>query len=205
MLVKIYPQNPNPRAIRQVVDTLERGGIVVYPTDTLYGLGCAMDQWQAAESVAKIKGEGEGGKDFFSFIHADLSQLSLYCKPIPTAVFKLMKRCLPGPFTFILEANNQVPKLFKSKKKTVGLRVPDNHIVREIVRELGRPLLNTSLPPDDEDPEYIRDPEWIHERYANQIDLVVDGGEGGLEPSTVVDCTAGEPIVIRQGRGILAY
>ena len=205
MLVKIYPQNPNPRAIRQVVDTLERGGVVVYPTDTLYGLGCAMDQWAAAESVEQIKGEDEGGKDLFSFIYADLSQLSLYCKPIPTPVFKLMKRCLPGPFTFILEANNQVPKLFKSKKKTVGLRVPNNHIIREIVRELGRPLLNTSLPSDEEDPEYIRDPEWIHERYGDMIDLVVDGGEGGIEPSTVVDCTTGEPVIIRQGLGIMEY
>ena len=202
MLIKIYPQNPQPRAIQQVVETLDRGGIVVYPTDTLYGLGCAIDQLQAAESVAEIKGE-DVAKDLFSFICADLSQLSLYCKPIPDTIFKMMKRHLPGPFTFILEANSQVPKLFKSKKKTVGIRVPDNQIIREIVRELGRPVLNTSLSASEEDPEYVLDPEWIHERYGTLIDLVVDGGEGGMEPSTVVDCVSGEPIIIRPGLGKL--
>ena len=202
MLIKIYPQNPQPRAIQQVVQTLERGGIVVYPTDTLYGLGCAIDQLQAAEAVEGIKGE-DVAKDLFSFICADLSQLSLYCKPIPDTIFKMMKHHLPGPFTFILEASSQVPKLFKSKKKTVGIRVPNNHIIREIVRELGRPVLNTSLSPSEEDPEYVCDPEWIHERYGSLIDLVVDGGTGGMEPSTVVDCTSGEPVVMRQGLGIL--
>ena len=198
MIVKIYPQNPQPRAIQQVVETLDRGGIVVYPTDTLYGLGCAIDRLAAAEFVAGIKGE-EVGKDLFSFICADLSQLSLYCKPISNSTYKLMKRNLPGPFTFILEANNQVPKLFKSRKKTVGIRVPDNNIIREIVKELGRPILNTSLSDSIEDPEYVCDPKWIHERYLNYVDVVVDGGPGGMEPSTVVDCTSGDPIIIRQG------
>jgi len=202
MLIKIYPQNPQARAIQQVVETLDRGGIVVYPTDTLYGLGCAIDRLPAAEFVAGIKGE-DVEKDLFSFICADLSQLSLYCKPIPNTIFRLMKRHLPGPFTFILEANSQVPKLFKSKKKTVGIRVPDNSIIREIVRELGRPVLNTSLSPSEEDPEYVCDPEWIHERYGNLIDLVVDGGTGGMEPSTVVDCTSGEAVIVRQGLGVV--
>ena len=202
MLIKIYPQNPQPRAIQQVVEVLERGGIVVYPTDTLYGFGCAIDQLQAAETVARIKGN-EVERDLFSFICADLSQLSLYCKPISDTTFKMMKRHLPGPFTFILEANNQVPKLFKSKKKTVGIRVPDNTIIREIVKELGRPVLNTSLNSNYEDPEYVSDPEWIHEFYGSLIDIVVDGGEGGMEPSTVIDCTSGEPVIIRQGLGEL--
>jgi tRNA threonylcarbamoyl adenosine modification protein (Sua5/YciO/YrdC/YwlC family) len=200
MLIRIYPQNPQPRAIQQVVETLERGGIVVYPTDTLYGLGCAIDQLQAAESIVRIKGD-EVEKDLFSFICADLSQLSLYCKPIPDTIFKMIKRHLPGPFTFILEANSQVPKLLKSRKKTVGIRVPDNNIIREVIRELGRPVLNTSLTSNDEDPEYVCNPEWIHDHYGNLIDMVVDGGEGGMEPSTVVDCTSGEPIIIRQGLG----
>ena len=202
MLVKIYPQNPQIRAILQVVETLERGGIVVYPTDTLYGLGCAIDQLQAAETITRIKGD-QSGKELFSFICADMSQLSLYCKPFPDSIFKILKRHLPGPFTFILEANNQVHKLFKSKKKTVGIRIPNNHIIREIVRELGRPVINTSLRHSDEDPEYVCDPEWIHEQYGSQIDMVVDGGMGGMEPSTVVDCTSGEPVVIRQGLGEL--
>ncbi|MCL2727079.1 MAG: L-threonylcarbamoyladenylate synthase [Bacteroidales bacterium] len=202
MLIKIYPQNPQPRAIEQVVNILDRGGIVVYPTDTLYGLGCAIDRLQAAEAVEAIK-EEDVAKNLFSFICADLSQLSLYCKPIPNAIFKLMKHHLPGPFTFILEASNQVPKLFKSKKKTVGIRVPDNNIIREIVKELGRPILNTSLPQNEEYPEYICDPEWIHEHYGHLIDLVVDGGTGSMEPSTVVDCTSGVPIIIRQGLGKL--
>ena len=200
MIVRLYNENPSPRIIQQVVDVLDRGGIVVYPTDTLYGLGCAIDRLQAAETVARIKGE-DSEKSLFSFICADLSQLSLYCKPIDNHIFKLMKQHLPGPFTFILEANSQIPKLFKSKKKTVGIRVPHNPIIREIVNCLGRPLLNTSLPADEEDPEYICDPEWIHERYGDLIDLVVDGGPGGMEPSTVVDCTSGSPEIIRQGVG----
>lgn len=203
MLIKIYPQNPQPRAIEQVVNVLDRGGIVVYPTDTLYGLGCAIDRLQAAESLEAIKEEEDVAKNLFSFICADLSQLSLYTKPIPNTIFKLMKRNLPGPFTFILEASSQVPKLFKSRKKTVGIRVPDNNIIREIVKELGRPILNTSLSSNDEYPEYVCDPEWIHDRYGNLIDLVVDGGVGRMEPSTVVDCTSGEPIIIRQGIGEL--
>ena len=202
MIIKIYPQNPQPRAIQQVVEILDRGGIVVYPTDTLYGLGCSIDRLPSAEFVAGIKGKVVG-KDLFSFICADLSQLALYCKPIPNTIFKMMKRHLPGPFTFILEANNQVPKLFKSKKKTVGIRVPDNAIIREVVRELGRPILNTSLNPSEDDPEYVCDPEWIHERYGNMIDLVVDGGIGGMEPSTVVDCTSREVVIVRKGLGEL--
>ena len=204
MIIKIYPQNPQPRAIQQVVETLNRGGIVVYPTDTLYGIGCAIDRLSAAEFVAGIKGK-DAGTDLFSFICADLSQLALYCKPIPNTIFKMMKRNLPGPFTFILEANSQVPKLFKSKKKTVGIRIPDNNVIREIVRELGRPILNTSLDSNVEYPEYVCDPEWIHEKYGNLIDIVVDGGVGGMDPSTVVDCTSGEVVVIRQGIGVINY
>jgi tRNA threonylcarbamoyl adenosine modification protein (Sua5/YciO/YrdC/YwlC family) len=200
MLVKIYDENPNEREIMRVVDVLRNGGIIIYPTDTIYGIGCDITNAKAVERVARIKGI-EISKSNFSFICSDLSHLSTYTKPIPNHVFKLIRRCLPGPFTFILEANNQVPKYFKGKKKTVGIRVPDNTIIQAIVRELGNPILSTSVKDEDAIVEYTTDPELIEEKFEKLVDLVIDGGFGGNIPSTVIDCTTGEPEIIRQGKG----
>lgn len=200
MLVKLYEENSNSREIQKVVEILRNGGVIVYPTDTIYGVGCDITQAKAVERVARIKGV-DVAKSNFSFICSDLGQLSTYAKPIPNPVFKLIKRCLPGPFTFILEANNNVPKYFKGKKKTVGIRVPDNAIVREIVRELGNPILSSSVKDDDEIVEYTTDPELIYEKFGDLVDLVIDGGYGGNIPSTVIDCTNDFPEIIRQGKG----
>lgn len=202
MLIKIYNENPNPRDIRRVVNVLRQGGIIIYPTDTVYGLGCDISDSRAVEKIAKIKGV-QIEKANFSFICSDLSHLSDYTKPISNPKFKLMKKCLPGPFTFILEANNNVPKYFAGKKKTVGIRIPDNSIIRDIVMELGNPILSSSIHDEDEILEYSTDPELIHEKYSEIVDLVIDGGYGGLVPSTIVDCTDNEPLIIRQGKGIL--
>ncbi|PTN07524.1 L-threonylcarbamoyladenylate synthase [Mangrovibacterium marinum] len=200
MLVKIYNENPNEREINRVVDLLRNGGIIIYPTDTIYGIGCDITNAKAVERVARIKGVDVAKADL-SFICSDLSHLSAYAKPIPNHVFKLMRRCLPGPYTFILEANNQVPKYFKGKKKTVGIRVPDNAIVQAIVRELGNPILSTSVKDEDEILEYTTDPELIDEKFEKLVDLVIDGGFGGNIPSTVIDCTSGVPEIVRQGKG----
>ncbi len=201
MLVKIYPENPNPREIRQVVEVLRNGGIIVYPTDTVYGLGCDITNARAVEQVARMKGV-KIEKSNFSFICSDLSHLSDFSKPLPNPIFKLLRSYLPGPFTFILNANNNVPKYFKGKKKTVGIRVPDNPIILEIVRELGNPIMSTSIHDEDEIIEYTTDPELIHEKFRDQVDLVIDGGYGGNIPSTIVDCTEDIPVVVRQGKGI---
>ncbi len=200
MLVKIYDENPNEREIMRVVEVLRDGGIIIYPTDTIYGIGCDITNAKAVERVARIKGV-DVAKSNFSFICSDLSHLATYAKPIPNHIFKLIRRCLPGPFTFILEANNQVPKYFKGKKKTVGIRVPDNSIIQAIVRELGNPILSTSVKDEDEIVEYTTDPELIDEKFEKLVDLVIDGGFGGNIPSTVIDCTSGEPEVTRQGKG----
>lgn len=200
MLVKLYEENPNPREIQKIVEVLRSGGVIVYPTDTIYGVGCDITQSKAVERVARIKGV-DVAKSNFSFICSDLGHLSTYAKPIPNPIFKLIKRCLPGPFTFILEANNNVPKYFKGKKKTVGIRVPDNAIIREIVRELGNPILSASVKDEDEIIEYTTDPELIHEKFGDLVDLVIDGGYGGNIPSTVVDCTNDLPEITRQGKG----
>lgn len=200
MLVKIYPENPNPKEIRKVVDVLRDGGLIVYPTDTVYGLGCDITNQRAVERVARMKGV-QIEKSNFSFICSDLSHLSDYTKPISNNVFKLIRYYLPGPYTFILNANNNVPKYFKGKKKTVGIRVPDNSIIQEIVRELGNPILSTSIHDDDEIVEYTTDPELIHEKFGNVADLVIDGGYGGNIPSTIIDCTTDTPELIRQGKG----
>jgi tRNA threonylcarbamoyl adenosine modification protein (Sua5/YciO/YrdC/YwlC family) len=202
MIIRIYNENPNSRNIRRVVDILRQGGLIIYPTDTVYGLGCDISNSRAVERIAKIKGV-QIEKTNFSFICSDLSHLSDYTKPISNPVFKLMKKCLPGPFTFILEANNNVPKYFAGKKKTVGIRIPDNHIIREIVMELGNPILSSSIHDEDEILEYSTDPELIHEKYSEIVDLVIDGGYGGLIPSTIIDCTGSEPVIIRQGKGVL--
>ncbi len=202
MLVRIYNENPNPRDIRRVVDVLRQGGIIIYPTDTVYGLGCDISNSKAVERIANLKGI-QVEKANFSFICYDMSHLSDYTKPISNPVFKLMKKCLPGPFTFILEANNNVPKYFAGRKKTVGIRIPGNNIIREIVRELGNPILSSSIHDEDEILEYTTDPELIHEKYSEMVDLVIDGGYGGMVPSTIVDCTDHDPVIIRQGKGEL--
>ncbi|MCK4288326.1 MAG: threonylcarbamoyl-AMP synthase [Bacteroidales bacterium] len=202
MLIKIHPKNPSPRQIKTVVEYLYDGGIIIYPTDTVYGLGCDIFKSKAVEKIALIKGIKKE-KANFSFICHDLSQLSDYTKPISNEIYKLMKICLPGPFTFILNANNKVPKLFQSKKKSVGIRIPDNNIISEIVKELGNPIMSTSIHDEDEIIEYTTDPELIHEKYENIVDIVIDGGYGDNEASTIVDCTTDEIMILREGKGIL--
>jgi tRNA threonylcarbamoyl adenosine modification protein (Sua5/YciO/YrdC/YwlC family) len=203
MLIKIYPENPNSKAIEQVVEVLKKGGIIIYPTDTVYGMGCDITNQKAIEKICRLRGI-KPEKANFSFICSDLRHISDYIKPIDTTVFRLLKKALPGPFTFIFNANNNVPKLLSSNKKTVGIRVPDNDIAREIVRQLGNPILSTSIHDDDEVIEYSTDPELIHEKYEENIDMIIDGGFGGNEPSTVVDCTSGDFEIIREGKGDLS-
>lgn len=202
MLLRINPNKPNFEEIEQVVKCLRDGGVVIYPTDTVYGIGCDIHKQRAVERVCRIKGINPE-KANFSFICHDLSHLSDFTKPISTSTYKVMKKALPGPFTFILEANNSVPKLFKSTKKTVGIRIPDNLICREIVKHLGNPIMSTSVHDDDEIVEYTTDPEMIHERYKDIVDIVIAGGYGNTEASTVVDCSDGDFEIIRQGMGIL--
>ncbi|OFX58349.1 MAG: threonylcarbamoyl-AMP synthase [Bacteroidetes bacterium GWA2_30_7] len=204
MLIKIHPDNPSEREINKIVDLLKRGGIIIYPTDTVYGLGCDINNPKAVEQIARIKGI-KLEKANFSFICYDLSHLSDFTKPLNNETFKLMKRNLPGPFTFILEANNNVPKLFKSKKKTVGIRIPSHNIPRQIVNALGNPIMSTSIHDTDDIIEFTTDPELIHERYENLVDAVIDGGYGNNVPSTVVDCTGNRFEIIRQGIGELEY
>ncbi|MBK6281569.1 MAG: threonylcarbamoyl-AMP synthase [Draconibacterium sp.] len=203
MLVKLFNENPNLREILKIVEVLRKGGLIIYPTDTVYGLGCDITNAKAVEKVARIKGV-KVEKNNFSFICSDLSHISDYTKPISSTVFKLIKKNMPYPFTFILEANNNLPKYFKLKK-TVGIRVPDNNIIREIVRELGNPILSTSVYDDDEIVEYTTDPELIHEKYQEIAEIVIDGGYGELIPSTIVDCTSDEITVLREGKGVLEY
>jgi len=202
MLVRMFNENPNPREVRRIVEVLRNGGLIIYPTDTVYGLGCDITQSKAVEKVARIKGV-KLEKANFSFICSDLSHLSDYTKPISNSTFKLMKKNLPGPFTFILEANNNVPRYFKGKKKTVGIRVPDNNIIHDIVAELGNPILSTSVHDDDEILEYTTDPELIYEKFQDFADIVIDGGYGELVPSTIVDCSKDEIEILREGKGIL--
>ncbi|WP_410220599.1 L-threonylcarbamoyladenylate synthase [Pedobacter sp.] len=202
MLIKIYPENPNERALDQVVDVLRKGGIIIYPTDTIYGMGCDITNHKAVEKICRIRGI-KPEKANLSFVCSDLSNIADYIKPIDNTVFRVLKKALPGPFTFIFNANGNVPKLLSSNKKTVGIRVPDNNIAREIVKLLGNPILSTSIKDDDEIIEYSTDPELIHEKYEDLVDLVIDGGYGGNEASTVVDCTQGDFEVIREGKGNL--
>lgn len=202
MLLKIYESNPSPKAIQQVVDVLKKGGLIIYPTDTVYGLGCDITNQKAIEKICQIRGM-KPEKANLSFICYDLSHISDYVKPIDTSTFRLLKKALPGPFTFIFEATTSVPKLLSSNKKTVGIRVPDNEIAREIVKQLGNPILSTSIHDDDDIIEYSTDPELIYEKYSKLVDLVIDGGPGGNIPSTVVDCTSGNFEILRQGKGVL--
>lgn len=198
-IVRIYPENPNPKEIRKVVECLRNGCIIIYPTDSVYGLGCDLQNTKAIERLAQIKGV-KPEKSNFSLICYDLSHIADYAK-VSTPTFKLMKKTLPGPYTFILEASRKIPKMFNGKKKEVGIRVPDNNIVREIVKELGNPLVNTSTYADDNIIEYTTDPELIYDKYKDIVDLVVHGGHGNNEASTIVNCKEEEPEVMREGMG----
>lgn len=199
--IRIYEENPNPKEIKKVVDALRKGGLVIYPTDTVYGLGCDITNTKALEKIARIKGI-KLAKANWSFICTDLSNLSDYVRQIDTATFKILKRALPGPYTFILPGNNNLPKEFK-KKKTVGIRVPDNSIVKALVEELGNPIVSTSIRDDDDVLEYTTDPELIYEKWDNLVDVVIDGGYGGNVGSTIIDVSTGYPEVIREGKGSL--
>ncbi|MFC6096000.1 L-threonylcarbamoyladenylate synthase [Flavobacterium qiangtangense] len=201
--IKIYPQNPSEKEIAKVVKVLKDGGLVIYPTDTVYGLGCDITNTKALERIAKIKGI-KLEKANFSFVCHDLSNISDYVKQIDTSTFKLLKRTLPGPYTFILPGNNNLPKEFK-KKTTVGIRVPDNSIALEIVRQLGNPIVSTSIHDDDDVIEYTTDPELIFEKWQNLVDVVIDGGYGDNQASTIIDLSEGEPVVIREGKGPIDF
>ncbi|HON18141.1 MAG TPA: L-threonylcarbamoyladenylate synthase [Salinivirgaceae bacterium] len=205
MLVKLYNQNPNPRVIRQVVDCLDSGGLVVVPTDTVYGVACSLNHVEAIDSLAKIRNKKIKEANF-SVVCSDLSQISEFTKPLSNDVFKLLKRNLPGPFTFILEANNKLTKLLKYPRKSVGIRIPDNSIIIEIIKSLDTPLVITSVKdPDDEILEYVTNPELIWEKYRNVVDIVIDAGTGGMVGSTIVDCTGDQPMIVRQGSGELDW
>ncbi|MFL9843348.1 L-threonylcarbamoyladenylate synthase [Flavobacterium rhizosphaerae] len=197
--IKIYPENPNEREIAKVIKILRDGGLIIYPTDTVYGLGCDITNSKALERVAKIKGI-KLDKANFSFICYDLSNLSDYVKQIDTPTFKILKNSLPGPYTFILPGNNNLPKEFK-KKNTVGIRVPDNNIAREIVKQLGNPIISTSIHDEDEVLEYSTDPELIFEKWQNLVDAVIDGGYGDNVASTIIDLSGAEPELVREGKG----
>ncbi|RZJ71119.1 L-threonylcarbamoyladenylate synthase [Flavobacterium sp.] len=197
--IKIYEDKPSEAAVQRVVKVLRDGGLVIYPTDTVYGLGCDITNTKALERIARIKGI-KLEKANFSFVCSDLSNISDYVKQIDTSTFKILKRTLPGPYTFILPGNNNLPKEFK-KKNTVGIRVPDNNIALEIVRQLGNPIVSTSIHDEDEVLEYSTDPELIFEKWQNLVDLVVDGGYGGNEASTIIDLSGFEPVLVREGKG----
>ncbi len=198
MLIQIHPDNPQPRLIKQVAECLKEGGVIIYPTDTIYGLGCDINQPKAVERICKIKNI-DPQKAQLSFICRDLSHLSDYTKPIDTPLYRMLKIYLPGPYTFILPASKQVPKILQSKKSTVGIRVPDNIICRHILSELGNPILSASLP--GEMVEEYTDPEVINENFGDKVDFVIDGGIGNIVPSTIVDCTGSEWMITRQGKG----
>lgn len=200
MLIKLYPENPNQKEIDKIVNILRDGGLVIYPTDTVYAIGCDALNVRAVEEICRVKGIN-AAKSNLSIICYDLSNISEYAR-VDTPVFKMMKKNLPGPFTFILNTTSALPKIYKNKK-TVGIRVPDNNIVRELVRILGNPIMTTSVKDDDEVVEYTTDPELIYEKYQDIVDVVIDGGYGGVEPSTIVDCTSEEVEIVRQGKGLL--
>ena len=202
MLLDIHPENPNSRNISTVVNCLKKGGIIVYPTDTVYAYACDINYKNAVEKICSLKGI-KPEKANFSIVCRDLSELSEYAKQVSTPIFRLMKKALPGPFTFILTASHKVPVIFKNNKKTIGIRIPENKIALAIVELLGNPIMTASLKDDDEIIEYTTDPELIHERHQEKVDLVINGGFGHNHPSTVIDCTGDEPIVIRQGLGII--
>jgi tRNA threonylcarbamoyl adenosine modification protein (Sua5/YciO/YrdC/YwlC family) len=199
-LIKMYPDNPKTTKIRHIVNLLKDGGLIIYPTDTIYGIGCDIFNAKAIEKLCRIKGMNHK-KVNLSFICYDLSDISNYVRAIPRSVFKVLKKALPGPFTFIMNAGSKTPKYVHTTKKTVGIRIPDNNIPREIVKELGNPIITTSLKHQDEIREYLTDPTEIFDRFKNEVDVVIDGGPGHNIPSTVVDCTDESFIVLRQGMG----
>jgi len=199
--IKIYNDNPNPKAIEKVVRVLRRGGLIIFPTDTVYGLACDINNSKGIELIARIKGVKVNNANF-SFICSDLSNLSDYVKQIDSATFRILKRALPGPYTFILPGSKNLPSIFK-KKKTVGIRIPDNSIALEIVKQLGNPIISTSIRDEDEIVEYTTDPELIYEKWEKHIDLVIDGGYGDNQASTVIDLSEDEPKIIREGKGSL--
>lgn len=198
MLIHVHPDNPQDRLIKQIVGVLRNGGVIIYPTDTIYGLGCDITQQKAVEKICRIKGV-DPQKANLSFVCYDLSDLSQYARQLETSVYRTLKQYLPGPYTFILEASRQVPKILKTKKDSVGIRVPDNNIARSIVKELGNPILSASLP--GEYVEEYTDPDLIHDKFEKQVDLVIDGGIGGIVPSTIISFLNGTAEVVREGAG----
>jgi tRNA threonylcarbamoyl adenosine modification protein (Sua5/YciO/YrdC/YwlC family) len=204
MLLQIHPDNPNAREIAKVCEALENDGLVVYPTDTVYGLCWDINSTKAFDKIVRLKGKN-ALKENFSLICSDISQVSEFTSHINNATFKILKRNLPGPFTFILNAGNNVPKFYKTKKKTVGIRIPDNKIALEIVNRLGHPIMTSSLHDEEDETDYMTDPEMIHEKYEKLVDYVIDGGIGNNEASTIVNCIDDEFEIIRQGIGILEY
>ncbi|MEN1785625.1 MAG: L-threonylcarbamoyladenylate synthase [Bacteroidota bacterium] len=201
LFLKLYETNTDIKKIREIVHILQNGGLIIYPTDTVYGLGCDITNVKALDKLARIKGI-KPHKANWSFICADLSNLSHYVKQIDTATFKILKRAFPGPYTFVLPGGNSLPKYFK-KKKTVGIRIPNNAIARNLVTHLGNPIVSTSIHDEDDVLEYTTDPELIFEKWQHLVDLVIDGGYGGNVASTVVDLSQGEPVVLREGKGSL--
>lgn len=199
-LIKLYPENPEEKKIQHIAEVLRNGGVVIYPTDTVYGMGCDITNQKAIDRICKIKGINPK-KHNFSFICADLSNIAFFTRMISKPVFKMMKKALPGPFTFILEASNEVPRILHSRKKTVGIRVPDHLVPRMLVEELGHPILTTSIVDEDEVIEYNTDPDLIYEKYENLVDIVIDGGYGQNVASTVLDCTGDDVVVLREGLG----
>lgn len=197
---KLYEKNPEQRKIDQIISTLQSDGVIIYPTDTVYALGCSILSRKAIEKLAHLKGITPG-KERFSLLFDSLSQISEYAKNIHTPTFKIIKKAVPGPYTFILEASTKLPKLLQSSQKTVGVRVPDHNIPRTILQQLGHPIITTSIRDDDEIIEYSTDPELIYEKFQNQVDIVIDGGYGNNIPSTIIDFTSGEPVVLREGLG----
>ncbi|MBQ2907221.1 MAG: threonylcarbamoyl-AMP synthase [Bacteroidales bacterium] len=202
MFLKLHSENPNPRYIKMIIECLENDGVIIFPTDTIYAIGCSVNSTKALDRIARIKGVKKE-KANFSFIFHDLSMLSEFTRPINNDVFKMMKRNLPGAFTFIVEANNNVPKLFKNNKKTIGIRIPDQPIITNIVRELGSPIITTSIIDEDEISGFMTDPEEINDAYSDRVDIIIDGGFGNKEESTIVDCTDNEIVILREGKGIL--
>lgn len=201
MLLEVHPDNPNSRNIQMAVDHLKKGGVIIYPTDTVYAFGCDINFKNSVEKICRLRNM-KPEKANFSIICKDLSELSEYAKQVSTPTFRLMKSCLPGPYTFILNASGQVPKIFKNKKKTIGIRVPENKIALALVEALGNPIVSASLKDEDQLVEYTTDPSSIYERYENQVELVIDGGFGNNQASTVIDCTQNEPEIIREGLGM---
>ncbi|HRD83313.1 MAG: threonylcarbamoyl-AMP synthase [Saprospiraceae bacterium] len=204
MILTIHPQNPDQRKIAQVAEMLRKHGVVIYPTDTVYAIGCDMMSKEAVERLCRIR-HLDPQKAMLTLICKDLSQVAEYAAQIDTPVFKLMRRNLPGPFTFILPAGSKTPKLFINRKKTIGVRIPDNAILMALVEELGRPILTASLKTNDDVVEYFTDPEDLHDQYENLVDAVIDGGPGGIVPSGLIDCTGQEPELIREGAGELKW